>query len=124
MEKITGPVEGHGHSGVTDLKSYKDVHSNAMKIAGKDIFEVVGDVDAYINHGRWVVDCVCNGAGLTSPDFGVTCCFDCGRVYTSVVFPRNRKKIEVVLLERKDKEQRNWKVGETLTNLKSEGMSS
>ena len=77
MEKIVGPIEGHAHAGVTDVESYRDVHMRAARAAGKDVLEVDSDVYAYVNHGRWVVDCVCNGAGLTSPEFKMTCCFDC-----------------------------------------------
>tara|TARA_R110000824_G_scaffold18243_1_gene72602 strand:+ start:3286 stop:3660 length:375 start_codon:yes stop_codon:yes gene_type:complete len=117
MEKITGPIEGHGHSGVTDVGSYKEVHARAMKSAGKDVFEVSSDVEAYINHGRWVVDCSCNGAGLTSPEFKVSCCFDCGRIYTAITFPKQRKKIEDTLVLRRDKAHRNWTVGESLSSL-------
>jgi hypothetical protein len=124
MEKITGPIEGHGHSGVKDVKSYKDVHARVIKAAGKDVFEIASDVYAYINQGRWVVDCVCNGAGLTSPEFGVTCCFDCGRVYTSVVFPGNRGNIEKLLVLRKEKERRNWNRGESLADIEAEGVGS
>lgn len=120
MDKITGPIEGHGHSGVTDRASYRAVHAKAMRAAEKEVFEVDSRVDAYVNHGRWVVDCKCNGAGLTSPDFGMTCCFDCGRVYIAVNFPNNRKQIERVLLLRKDTANRNWSHGETVEYLSIE----
>jgi hypothetical protein len=117
MDKITGPIEGHGHAGVTDITSYKKVHASAMQAAEKDVFEVMSEVEAYISHGRWVVDCVCHGAGFTSPEFKVSCCFDCGRMYTSVVFPKQRKQIEEVLLSRRDKENRNWIPGELVKEL-------
>ena len=120
MERITGPIEGHGHSGVTDVKSYREAHAKLMKSAGKDVFEVSSEVEAYINHGRWVVDCSCNGAGLTAPDFKLSCCFDCGRIYTTVKFPEQRKEIEKILVARRDKVRRNWTVGESLKSLERE----
>jgi|TARA_R110000824_G_scaffold132891_1_gene295458 hypothetical protein len=120
MEKIAGPIEGHGHSGVTDVKSYKLIHARITKAAERDVLEVGNEVSAYVNHGRWVVDCACNGAGLTAPEFGLACCFDCGRVYTKVVFPKDRKQIEGALLVREDKETRNWIPGESVASLRKE----
>jgi hypothetical protein len=117
--RILGPVEGHGHSGVTDVVSYRSVHRLAMQKAEKNVFEIDEPREAYINHGRWVVDCDCNGAGLTSTTFKLTCCFDCGRVYTSVTFPKDAEKIEDALLKRREQAQRNWK-GETLKAILSE----
>tara|TARA_B100000949_G_scaffold11685_1_gene8927 strand:- start:4270 stop:4548 length:279 start_codon:yes stop_codon:yes gene_type:complete len=87
--------------------------------AEKTAIEVPDPRDAYINHGRWVVDCTCNGAGLTSPAFGLTCCFDCGSVYTSVVFPSDHEEIESALMTRTDETTRNWR-GETVAQLRSE----
>ena len=118
-ECIHGPVEGHGHSGVKDVVSYRTVHRVAMNKAEKNVFEIDEPREAYINHGRWVVNCECNGAGLTSINFKVTCCFDCGRVYTNVTFPKNAKKIEEALLLRREQTNRNWK-GETLKALLGE----
>lgn len=120
MDKIAGPIEGHGHAGVKDIASYRRVHGSAMRGLEREVFEVTTDVVAYINHGRWVVDCVCNGAGFTSPEFKVSCCFDCGRMYTSVIFPTQRKQIEEVLLSRKEKETRNWIPGESVKSLRTE----
>jgi hypothetical protein len=108
MDIIEGPIEGHGHAGVTDLDSYLEIHSRRMAKMEKSISEVDESVTAYINHGRWVVNCECNGAGLTSPDFKISCCFDCGRRYVNIVFPKNAKKIENELLKRREATNRNW----------------
>jgi hypothetical protein len=119
MKHLDGPIDGHGHSGVTDLESYLRVHARAIKAAGIPNVTLSDPVKAYVNHGRWVVDCVCRGAGLTSPEFGVSACFDCGRIYTGVTFPANHKDIERVLLQRSNKSNRNW-VGETVDELTQE----
>ena len=116
---IEGPIEGHGHSGVIDIKSYRDVHLKVMQQGEKSIQEIDTQQEAYVNHGRWVVDCECNGAGLTSPSFKVSCCFDCGRVYTNIKFPQQVKKIEETLLARYNQTSRNWK-GESLQVLLDE----
>jgi len=119
MNKIAGPIEGHGHSGVRDVESYRAVHTAAMKRAEKDTHEVEAPQDAYVNNGRWVVNCTCNGAGLTSPSFKISRCFDCGRVYTHITFPKEAKKIEEALTARHDQSSRNWN-GETLQQLLDE----
>ena len=116
---IQGPAEGHGHAGVTDLDSYIEIHDRRMAKAQKNVFEITEPVKAYINHGRWVIDCECNGGGLTSPDFKLSCCFDCGRRYLNIVFPKNARQVEATLLKRKLHTQRNWN-GETVKLLKIE----
>ena len=116
---IHGPAEGHQHAGVTDVASYLEVHSRAMIKKEQNVFEVTDPIDAYINHGRWVVNCECNGGGLTSPTFKVSCCFDCGRRYTNVVFPNDAKEIEKELMKRREQHHRN-RMGESLKVLTRE----
>ena len=119
MNVIEGPIEGHAHMGVVDKQSYLRCHEKAIQKSDQDVFEVTDPIDAYISHGRWVISCICNGAGLTSRSLKVSCCFDCGRVYTRIVFPRNAKKIEEELLKRRDQSNRNWH-GESLQVLMAE----
>ncbi len=124
---ILGPCEGMAHAGVTDTDSYRDVHRKVIASKGQVEYEDQDQKRAYINHGRWVVDCPkCNGAGLTSRTIKVACCFDCGSVYTTVSFPRNAKKIEDVLLRRTDEASRNWtteSIKELLEENKIHGVS-
>lgn len=120
MAIIQGPIQGHAHSGVKDVETYRTVHTDKMKNAEKNVYEIDTPRDAYINHGRWVVDCECNGAGLTSREFGLTCCFDCGRVYTEIIFPDNAQAIELLLLGRREQTSRNWNVGESLESLQND----
>ena len=114
---IHGPAEGHGHAGVTDVTSYREYHT---RIVGEKEHEVETVREAYINHGRWIVNCDCAGAGLTSRSWKVSCCFDCGAVYTKIKFPLNATKIESALLIRPALVNRNWMRGETLERLLSE----
>jgi len=123
MPIIQGPIQGHAHNGVKDVDTYRSTHTAAMVSAGKDVYEIDIPREAYINHGRWVVDCTCNGAGLTSRSFGVACCFDCGRVYTEIVFPENVLAIELLLIGRMDPTQRNWNIGETVELLEKDNMA-
>ena len=106
--------------GVVDKQSYLQCHEKAIQKSEQDVFEVTDPVDAYISHSRWVISCICNGGGLTSRSLKVSCCFDCGRMYTSVIFPTQRKQIEEVLLSRKEKETRNWIPGESVKSLRTE----
>lgn len=117
---IDGPCEGH-RGKVSDLASYRSFHGQAMSRKSGVPHQVEESRNAYINHGRWVVDCDCNGAGFASREWKISCCFDCGAVYTSVTFPRNASKIEKTLLKR-NPENRNWNHGETLKILIQENV--
>jgi hypothetical protein len=124
---IQGPCEGMAHAGVSDVESYRKVHQQALVGHGKSVEENKDPQAAYINHGRWVVDCPkCNGAGLTSRTMKVSCCFDCGGVFINITFPKQAKKIEDVLLKRTDMASRNWtteSVNDLLEENKTHGVS-
>ena len=122
MPIIKGPIQGHAHNGVKDVETYRTVHTAAMKNAEKDVYEIDMPREAYINHGRWVVNCQCNGAGLTSREFSVTCCFDCWRVYTNIIFPENAQKIELLLLDRRFETDRNWNIGDSIELLEKDNL--
>lgn len=78
---------------------------------------------ARVNYGRWIVDCECNGASFAF-DEGIFMCATCcngqhKHQYRRFVFPKNRKDIEVILLQRPEP-NRNWYPGETIAKLKAE----
>jgi hypothetical protein len=118
MRKIQGPSEGYKHIGVYDRASYREVHRKAMANAGLDVEVVYTTVTARVNHGRWIVDCDdCHGAGLTCPhDYGISVCFNCGRVYPHVLFPKSVARIEDLLMLRPNIKTRNWG-GESVSEL-------
>ena len=66
--------------------------------------------DAYINHGRWVVDCPCGAGNATDPAWGIACCIGCGLVHTAVVFPSEVTiaEVEVLLDQRQSVLFRNF----------------
>ena len=75
-------------------------------------------IPAYVNHGRWVVDCPdCRNAQLackTDPRF---LCDNCGNVavgklWRTVVWPPNVNGIES-MLQNRPLENQNWEPGET-----------
>jgi len=119
-EHIHNFADGLSHAGVTSLDSLRAVHAKHVKDKLHD-FET--PIHAEVNHGRWLINCECNGAALTCPTARVGCCFDCGRVHTKVVFPAKarRAKIEQALLVR-PMPNRNWKHGETLKTLLAENV--
>ena len=83
----------------------------------------VKPIQARVNHGRWIVDCECLGAELAFEEGEFMCLscfnFELGHKYRKVVFPKNRKKIELLLIGR-PVANRNWSPGESLAKLKAE----
>ncbi len=80
-------------------------------------------VRARVDHGRWIVDCECKGA-VFAFDEGIFMCSSCLNAehkhqYRHLIFPRNRKRIERILLER-PLDNRNWYLGETVTQLEAD----
>jgi len=90
---------------------------------------VAGTVNAYINHGRWVVGCdVCASAVVADPEDPLFVCPTCGGggTWRQVIFPATAEKeqIERLLLRRTGfrnaAPNRNWTPGETLDKLRAE----
>jgi hypothetical protein len=86
--------------------------------------QVRGQVRAEVNHGRWLVRCICGGAEEAAWQEPVFFCLSCGSngndsYLTSVEFPKQREEIEKVLLVRSI-ENRNWQPGESSSDLQSE----
>ena len=90
--------------------------------AGVDIYDGT-TVLAYINHGRWVADCACNGGELVAPDETMLC-GSCGARNT-VKFPglKTRKKIEAALGLREPFNQ-NWQPDETVDGLVAQNIEN
>ena len=80
-------------------------------------------VNAYVNHDRWVADCLCNGAELVAPGETMLC-GSCGAEHT-VKFPgpKTRDKIEH-LLGLRELDKRNWKPDETVAELLAENIEN
>jgi len=78
---------------------------------------------AYINHGKWLVKCECGGCEKVWEEGWMMCraCLNTahGHRYRQTVFPRIRKAIEMLLIQR-PLANRNWQPGETLVQLKAE----
>jgi predicted RNA-binding Zn-ribbon protein involved in translation (DUF1610 family) len=94
---------------------------------------VVGSVRAYINHGRWVVDCaICASAVVAEPQDPVFSCPTCGSggVWRKVEFPAPavQEEIERLLLLRPGFRNaapaRNWMPGETVADLRRQNLAA
>lgn len=84
---------------------------------------VGGDLPAYVNHGRWVVNCPsCPSAQNASFDDPWFWCPTCGSggMWHKVTFPKQRTAIEVLLEKRPDITTRNWLPGESVADLRRE----
>ena len=80
-------------------------------------------LEAEINHGRWIVKCECGGAEKAWEE-GLFMCQSCWNgghkhQYRKMIFPRWRKQVEG-LLEKRPLQNRNWTLGETLAQLRTE----
>jgi hypothetical protein len=91
-------------------------------------------VNAYVNHGRWLVACAgdCYAVLLVTGTEMVCECSDtavcdhpktpCGAAFT-VVIPDDAAEITAMLNRRPKRTTRNWTPSETLHTLKAENLS-
>lgn len=86
---------------------------------------------AYVNHGRWLVDCPFCGstqvAAKTDRRFLCAGTGSCGNApaggaFVPVVWPKDTEAIEAVLVNRPDPNTRNWLPGETIKDLRRENV--
>ncbi len=82
---------------------------------------------AYMNWGRWVVDCECKSAERVDSFPAEVICQACGKTI-QVEYPPNRQGIEAVLAHRPPTRagsrlvhnHRSWRPGETVADLQRE----
>lgn len=77
----------------------------------------------YVNRGRWIVKCECGGGEFAFDD-GLFMCRSCwnskhGHKYRRVIWPRSRKRIEMLLMAR-PLDNRNWFNDELVSHLVAE----
>lgn len=78
---------------------------------------------AYVNHGRWLVDCPCGSGAYVDPMAEVARCAGqgCGLVSRVLLPPvSDRSEIERLLLARRRPPERNWRHPETIDDLRRE----
>ena len=84
---------------------------------------------AYVNHGRWCVDCPfpgCHSSQYASRTDHRFFCVHCGRGWVSVTWPDDltTAAIEAALGIRPESTIRNWKPGETVADLDAENKAN
>lgn len=80
--------------------------------------------EAFINDGRWIVQCACGSAQLANKAVERFFCVECageasGGKWVRVVFPPDAVEIEAVLARRPTPNQ-NWRPGEAVEHLEME----
>lgn len=115
---------------VTSRQEYRALVEKAMAkrrahgFSDARVIEVQDPVAAYINHGRWVIDCDCGAGNMVEPEWHMAACLGCGAVRYNIILPseEDRAKIEEVLNIRPRFVNRNWNPGETIEKLKFENI--
>lgn len=86
--------------------------------------QIIGTVNAYVNHGRWIAECPvssCGGAVIADPVDLLFICYQCGKGWYNVIFPPFKTGIERLLLLRprvgNHPKTRNWLPTQTLADL-------
>jgi hypothetical protein len=114
---------------VSSPDAYRQKQQQAIRRMNRDGAHVTeqvitAPVAARIDHGRWILDCVCGSGVAVHPDWPEARCleFGCGRVYLNVLIPQDRAAIETELLRRPEPRNRNWdsRMGDTLETLRAE----
>jgi hypothetical protein len=109
------------------LRAYRLQHHELPLFAPSGNITSELEAKAYVNEGRWVVDCPCEGcssAQLASFEEKLYFCADCGNAqvnhdYIPVTWPSQVEDIEAALAVR-PKENRNWETGEKVDALREE----
>ncbi len=103
--------------------SYQRYTESKRRVVTAPTSEVVY---AYVNHGRWVVDCPwCSGAEFAFEE-GAFFCESCrnagaGGKPIRALFPATRQAIERAL-DGRPVQNRNWRPGESLQQLRAENI--
>jgi len=125
---ITGPLHAHGARSREEYLDKQRMHLTALERAyphhgARPVWHVVGQVNARISGGRWIVDCPCANCPSASPEWNLAACFECGAVYEDVVFPADRERVEAMLVARPQPQNRHWFPHETLDDLARENVA-
>lgn len=96
------------------------MHKRLRTRAEGTVTESADPVAAYIDHGRWVLDCRCGAGNSVHPDWRLAGCYACGTIWTNVQIPLDRAVIERVLLARPKAVNRNWRPEEPVSKLEEE----
>jgi hypothetical protein len=110
-------------------QQYREKHARAIATRAARgervaVLETIAPLEARIDpQSGWIVDCDCGAGNATDPAWGFACCFGCGAVHVCLGFPVVWKAIEALLLRRPRQENRGWRPGETLEDLRADNLA-
>ena len=107
---VYGPREHHA---VRDAAGYRRAHQSfiarkarlGMRVA---VHESPIVPTAKVDANSWIIVCECGAGNATDPEWGFACCYQCGAVHSTIVFPREAAMIEAVLLAQPMATRRRW----------------
>jgi len=108
------------------VRSLAQYRARVEAVAREEGLRVVVDrriLRPRLEKGRWLVDCPNCRAGIAiEPDWPEAGCSDpeCCRWFTQIEIPTDRHDIEAVLNRRRARRNKNWRPGETVTQLRDE----
>ena len=117
------------HTSVEDVEAFWQQHADAMRAklgfafaearSSQAFVEEADELVAYVNHSRWVADCpYCNAGIALWHDNPRAACLSCGRIYTSVRWPRMWKQLaDLAESVTVPDEHVNWRAGMSLVPL-------
>lgn len=87
-----------------------------------DVHIVTDPIEMYVTGGRCFIKCECGAGNSTEPTWRMSCCFECGAVYTNVIVPENFAAIEQQLV-RRPQQNRYWLPGESLEKVMADNVA-
>jgi hypothetical protein len=84
-------------------EAYRALLAAKARRVGRQVRIHAGTLQAYVNRGRWVADCLnCSNGILIHPEWPEASCLGtgCFYVFTSIAVPTEWRRIEAVLLKR------------------------
>ena len=114
--RLDGAYQVHGARNAERLAQRQEQVLTAKR---RKPFKTERRLVAYINCGRWLVDCLCGAGNAVDTETATALCFGCGAVHETIVLPDEAEQIEQVLLLRRV-EYRHWFPGETAATLAAE----
>lgn len=119
---ILGPREHHGVATATAYEQQQASAIARLRESGARfaVHDVRAPLVAFVSANSWVVNCECGAGNAVDPVWGIACCFGCGAIHRSVVFPGDVAAVEAALLERERPTERHWLPGETPDDLREQ----
>lgn len=110
LQSCVGPREKLGHLGLmTTKEEFLQRHGEVIQRVKRGnpnnhelrVQSVPRNVvcPVYFNEGRVLIDCACGSGVLVDLDWGIACCFECGKTYTAdnLRVPSNLAEIDTLL---------------------------